>query len=178
MNKFGFNIPSKSSVNKTDIINKGDYSIISINKNDINYEVLIDNEDADIVNKCRWYIGSDGYVHSTIPSNNKKIVMHRLVLNVLNTEQDKVVDHINFNKLDNRKSNLRLITHNENLHHRKVNNDSGYKGVYWREKYNKFEAVISIKGKQYYVGMHNTAEEAYNAIKNKLKELNLPDNLY
>ena len=77
-----------------------------------------------------------------------------------------VVDHINNNPLDNRRSNLRLATISENLSNgrrprlKNPKMKAPYRGVYWIEEKHKWRAQISIRGKTLYLGYHNTAEDA------------------
>ena len=73
------------------------------------------------------------------------------------------VDHIDGNKLNNRRSNLRICTNQENCMNRKKcnNNLAGYKGVHFRKDLNKFHAQIAFNGKKIYLGIFKTAEEAH-----------------
>jgi hypothetical protein len=66
----------------------------------------------------------------------------------------KEVDHINGDSLDNRRKNLRICTHSENCQNRKkrLDNTSGFKGVYWSKRSNKWVANIQIKSKRIYLG--------------------------
>lgn len=76
--------------------------------------VLIDDEDVDIFNKYNWHISDSGYAvwRGLINGKNKTIRLHRLIMHA---DEDQIIDHINRNKLDNRKSNLRFTTCAENL---------------------------------------------------------------
>ncbi|EBY0956393.1 HNH endonuclease, partial [Salmonella enterica subsp. enterica serovar Kentucky] len=83
-------------------------------------------------------INSDGYLMIMI--NGKAYPAHRLAwLIVYGTMPDGFIDHINRVRTDNRISNLRLVTHSENMQNRKIqkNNKSGYRGVSWDAKYGK-----------------------------------------
>ena len=81
---------------------------------------LIDTEDIEIVSKYQWKIVG-GYARTKI--DDKTISMHRLITKA---EEGFVVDHINHNGLDNRKSNLRICTQSNNAMNRKkpINNTS------------------------------------------------------
>lgn len=84
-------------------------------------------------------INSDGYLMIMI--NGKAYPAHRLAwLIVYGTMPDGFIDHINRVRTDNRISNLRLVTHSENMQNRKIqkNNKSGYRGVSWDAKYGKW----------------------------------------
>ena len=79
-----------------------------ISKRDIN-KILLLNE-----KRPSWYIGSNGYICTTIRNNGEKkfIYLHQLILDVHDedlTSFEKTVDHINCDKLDNRRNNLRLV---------------------------------------------------------------------
>lgn len=79
-----------------------------------NKTVLIDDEDIDIFDKYNWHISDSGYIiwRGLINGKKRTIRLHRLIMHA---DDDQIVDHINRNKLDNRKSNLRFVTCSENL---------------------------------------------------------------
>lgn len=82
--------------------------------------------------------------------------------------EEIILDEINRNKLDNRKANLRHVTHRENLLNRKFKNKSGYKGVYLdttNKRRKPFKASIRRNGKSYHLGWYETAEEAARKVK-------------
>lgn len=86
----------------------------------------------------------------------------------MNPPADMVVDHINGNKLDNRRENLRVVTQTENnFNMRKSSrNKSGFKGVYWENQHKRWVAQMIDFGKRKVVGFFKTAEaaaEAYDA---------------
>lgn len=127
---------------------------------------LVDDEDFEYVNQFKWQYHYKGYAVSTFGKspNRKNVKMHRLIINAPDHLQ---VDHINGNKLDNRKSNLRLCTNSENQRNtgKKSTNTSGYKGVSWKKGNSKFAAQIQVEGKNKHIGyFHNPvdAAKAYN----------------
>lgn len=79
-----------------------------------NMSVLIDDDDIEIFNKYKWHINDSGYVvwRGIINGKKKTVRLHRLIMHA---DDDQIVDHINRDKLDNRKSNLRFVTCAENL---------------------------------------------------------------
>ena len=89
----------------------------------------------------------------------KRVLLHRLVMDCPN---DMVVDHINHNRLDNRKENLRICNSSQNNMNRNKNNrkTSGYTGVCYKPKINKWQAYIKEKKKPIHLGYYNTPEEA------------------
>src|ERR671923_1500933 len=122
---------------------------------------LVDDADYEWLNQWKWSIGSNRYAYR-INEQNRGIYMHRLITNAPNGMQ---VDHINGNKLDNRRENLRVCTKHENMRNRgkQKNNTSGYKGVSWREKSKRYGAFIKIDGKYKMIGEYKTAEDAARA---------------
>ena len=96
---------------------------------------FIDLEDVDKCSKYTWHVKKcydqnfdTFYVGASDKGNI--ISMHRLLINA---KKGKHVDHIDGDKLNNRKSNLRECSRADNMKNRKLNynNKSGYKGVFW-----------------------------------------------
>ena len=88
--------------------------------------VLVDNEDEDLFNQYKWHINDNGYVvwHGKIDGKKQTVRLHRLIAK---PKKGLVVDHINRNKLDNRRSNLRCVTQAINCRNRsEVENAKGY----------------------------------------------------
>jgi hypothetical protein len=81
------------------------------------------------------------------------IAMHRLIMNA---PAELVVDHINHNRLDNQRSNLRLATVAENcrnqMAYKNSRSTSQYKGVYWHKCSRKWHARIKVNYKDIYLG--------------------------
>lgn len=85
--------------------------------------------------------------------------MHRLIMDAPNGMD---VDHINHNILDNRRCNLRVVTHHQNMMNIKKNkkHSSKYKGVYFDKKRSKFVAQICVKYKNKFIGYFEKEDEA------------------
>jgi hypothetical protein len=109
----------------------------------------------------KWHYLKKGYAYRTKYINGKKYAtyMHREIMGAPNKIQ---VDHINGDKLDNRKENLRLCTASENAMNKNkaINNTSGFKGVYFQKATLKFMARISFNNKMLYLGLFESAKEA------------------
>lgn len=94
--------------------------IINVYRLGILFEVLVDDQDYDYFSQFKWYIHKSGYVVRTRnrldSAGPTSIRMHREVFRLQEIEipADKVPDHINRNKIDNSRSNLRLVTPSEN----------------------------------------------------------------
>lgn len=112
-------------------------------------KTVVDLSKYDVVSKYKWCL-SDGYIATKV--NGKKTYLHRLIVYVSDT---MFIDHINGNKLDNRESNLRVCTNQENSFNKGLqsNNKSGYAGVCWHNKSNKWQARISYSGKAIHLGV-------------------------
>lgn len=108
-------------------------------------EVLISKEDLAIVGKYHWFLsGQTKWPEVRAKKQGRVIVLSRLILSAVSGQ---IVDHINGNRLDNRRENLRLATHTENGRNRRIsiNNTSGFKGVTYCKALNKWIAQIEIK---------------------------------
>lgn len=131
---------------------------------------IIDDEDFDRVSRFKWYYrgrygdraNEQGYALRTVREPGKKQTTISLQRFVMNKPEGFEVDHINGDRLDNRKSNLRLATKSENSHNsqKRKNNTSGFKGVHFKKETGKFGATIHTEGKQKYLGYFETAIEA------------------
>lgn len=137
------------------------------------YFALIDDCDSDLTN-YRWQAnkGLRNHTHYAVghdkENGNRQIKIHRIILErVLGRPlaKNEHVDHINRDGLDNRRENLRLATPKQNHANTKTyrNNTSGYKGVYYVYRTGRWLALITIDGKQKYLGYHATPEQAYEA---------------
>ena len=123
---------------------------------------IVDDDDFEWLSKFKWHFKR--YAARTNRENGKQIniLMHR---EILNPPENYEIDHINGDKLDNRKTNLRICSHSQNEQNCPVrkNNRSGFKGVTWHKKAKKWGARICINGKKRRFGLHNSPEEAANA---------------
>lgn len=88
-----------------------------------------------------------------------RVSMHR---EVMNAQDGSEVDHINGDKLDNRRENLRLCTKSQNMSNRgkQLNNTTGYKGVFTSQRTTKFRAQIRVKGKSIHLGLFENLKDA------------------
>lgn len=136
------------------------YIVVYDNKNNIKNKVMIDTEDLGKISTYKWHINdSTGYCRTSNKEVNNSL--HRFLLNLDDFDGD-YVDHVNGDKLDNRKCNLRIVTNQQN-HFNLTNNGLGNnnrKGVSFRKDRNKWRAYITINGKQIPLGLFETEEEA------------------
>jgi len=128
--------------------------------------IVVDGDDAWRLERFDWQIGTHGYAYRREKINGKwvLILLHREIMACSN---DRVIDHINGNVLDNRRNNLRECSLAENLRNRKThkNNRTGLKGVYCdqRRKNKPWHAQIRVDGKKVYLGSFAASAEAFAA---------------
>jgi hypothetical protein len=125
---------------------------------------LVDDEDYPLLSRYKWSLDGKGYAKTNfhIGSVNHTIKMHRLITAATKSFQ---VDHINQNKLDNRKDNLRLCNNRQNQGNmpKRKGGSSKYKGVHRKD--GKWQARITTGSKRISLGYFLTEEgaaQAYN----------------
>lgn len=124
---------------------------------------LIDDEDFELVSQYKWCY-SIGYAITNVCINGRHTTMrmHRLITGA---PKGMDVDHKNHDKLDNRKTNLRVCTRSENMQNLKFHSNvsSKYKGVCWDKRSDKWCAKIVINYHTINLGRFNSEEEAARA---------------
>lgn len=149
--------------------------------------MLLDEEDLRKFEHTTLYLNNHGYVVVEIYGNQLKTLneifdlnikpkykdgtntikiktsAHRFIMGV--TDPKIYIDHINGNPLDNRKENLRICTQEQNSCNRgpQKNNKSGYKGVSWEKRQNKWRTQIKINEQQTHLGLFDDPVEAARA---------------
>lgn len=122
---------------------------------------LVDAGDAPMLLKHKWCCNRKGYAtaHKVINGKRTNIYMHRLILDVKN---GGCVDHINRDRSDNRRCNLRLANYSQNNIHRSghSNGTSKYKGVYLPTNRNRWIARVGYKGKTFHIASCKEEEDA------------------
>lgn len=125
---------------------------------------FVDDEDLEILNRHRWCvvrIHNNFYAQAHI--GGKRCYMHRLLMGLPDGLE---VDHINGDGLDNRRCNLRLATHQQNLANQRtqVRNKAGFRGVSQNKRSQKpWRARIKCHGKEVHLGHFDSAEDAARA---------------
>lgn len=146
---------------------------------------LVDDDMFDELNRYNWYC-SQGYASRSQRRDGKRLTIH-MHWHILRLQPGFVIDHINGNRLDNRRCNLRICTRADN-NKNKIGpvkpTSSIYKGVCWRPHTNAWKAYIKTDGKQKHLGYFEHEEDAalaYDiAAKKQFGEfarLNFPDKL-
>lgn len=123
---------------------------------------IVDDDDYESLSKHKWYLHKGGAVHHRSAAE-KVIFMHR---RILNPPQGMCIDHINGNKLDNRRVNLRVCTSGENSQHRiklPHHNTSGVLGVSWHKHLQKWQVRINVKKQCVCLGYFSRLQDAAQA---------------
>ena len=126
--------------------------------------VTFDTEDYDKIKEYRWSKSGKTHVQCSKWNGTKYVTLyiHRLIMDC---PDGMVVDHINGDKLDNRKCNLRVCTQQENSWNARISsrNKYGYKGVYFDARNNSYTARVNIGKKTHHIGSFKTLTDAINA---------------
>lgn len=119
---------------------------------------IIDDEDYEIYSQWEWSLISKRYAGRWDKLTKTNVYLHRLINN---TSDGFDTDHINRDKLDNRRSNLRSVTRSQNMSNCvQKNNTSGYRGVSWHKQRRKWAARAKIDGIYKSLGLFETPLEA------------------
>lgn len=128
-------------------------------------EFYFDLEDYVKIKDICWHKNNNGYLHG-VSKTGEKVYFHRLIMNF---PEDHFVDHINgkTSRHDNRKSNLRIVTDQQNKMNHSTRKDSttGISGVSWHKGKSKWIAQIGINGKLKYLGVFSDLDSAIEARK-------------
>lgn len=130
-------------------------------------KAIIDDDDYELVRPYRWAVtgSKPGYLYAVhnhaVDGKRVALLMHRLITNA---KPGEVVDHIDHNTMNNRRSNLRVCSHAENMRNRKLNANSstGVKGVMVEacgKGYRRLRASVRVDGKRHR-RWFNSIEEA------------------
>jgi len=151
-----------------DIIILDDYAEMLIkDRNKVTIcKVLIDILDVELIQKYKWCLNNknkDGYVITNIRQDDKfkKLLLHRYLMEE-ELRDDLVVDHINRNKLDNRRINLRVCSKSVNCMNIDVRKDntSGVTGVHFCKRSKKWIVQSNVNNKRAKLGQFDNKEDA------------------
>lgn len=169
------------SIKPRKIIVEGNIAFIPLGPNGCQGYTIISADDVTKVEMNNWRLDSHGYVIKSIRVNKKtkNISLHHVVYK--KPDKGMVIDHINRNKLDNRRENLREVSHSVNSANRKINRSRGslfkYPGVRQIKNYktgqiyNTFEVSIKFKDKCMRTEYYDNLKDAIKARQNMEKEI-------
>lgn len=128
---------------------------------------LVDDADYDWLNQYKWYAlkdkDCDSFRAVKRGKNHRQIIMARLILGLEHGDK-READHIDHNTLDNRRNNIRICTHQENMLNRKPfrGTTSKYKGVHWESGRTKknWRVQIRFSSETIHIGYYDNEENA------------------
>ena len=128
---------------------------------------FVDDEDFEKLNKYKWCFHKQkktGYAERCVRIGKRvdnKVLVVRMHREIVKAPKGLEVDHKDRNGLNNQKSNLRIVTHSQNQMNKCLqrNNKSGYKGVSWDKKLQKWLVRIVVMDKRVVLGYCDTAKE-------------------
>jgi hypothetical protein len=124
---------------------------------------IVDDDAHEWLSQFKWRY-SDGYAirWERQQVGRKQILMHRVILDA---PKGWLVDHIDADKLNNQRSNLRLATVAQNQHNQKIRagGTSKFKGVDWQKTGRKWRAKIYVNTRQIYLGLFDDEADAARA---------------
>jgi hypothetical protein len=125
------------------------------------FHAIIDASDAPLICEQRWRVqlAKCGLKYAVSGTRPRVVLLHRMLLDA---EKGQIVDHINGDGLDNRRSNLRFATHSQNMANRKVARD-GCKGVWFDKRDGCWRAELHLGGKKVALGTFPTEADAARA---------------
>lgn len=134
-------------------------------------QALVDAADADWVGEWRWYLHERRYVSRRTGESvvwryavrdGGKIRMHRLICSLPFRSDGREVDHVNRDGLDNRRSNLRVVTHAQNLQNKASYRGASSlaRGVYWHGEKQRWAAQVGVNGRHHHLGYFTNEDEA------------------
>ena len=129
-------------------------------------ETIIDAEDYGLAKDKKWHL-HNGYAFTC----SGMIALSHLVMNHISNRKI-LVDHISRDKLDNRKSNLRIVTKSQNALNSKlrIDNKSGCRGISWDGQRNRWFVHIGVKGRNIALGRYKTKIDAIKAYNEATKK--------
>ena len=157
---------------KNEILLRDNYAEIKLyNKNGLVIgSVLISLDKVEMASKYKWGIGSSKYFNIQTTIDGEKVLLWRFLTNA---PSNFVVDHINGNRFDNRNENLRIATKQQNTCNHTIykNNTTGYPGISFNKRQNKWVAYIKFNYQRINLGTFDDFLDAVRARETTEKEL-------
>jgi len=129
-----------------------------------NKQAVVDDGDHEELSRYSWYYKQGYAVRNSEYSNDGKRTTIRMHREIMSTPTGFETDHINHDKLDNRRKNLRIVDRSQNMWNRKPQKGrSPYKGVTYNKKHGKWYAQIQKNGVKIHIGSYSSDIEASKA---------------
>lgn len=137
-------------------------------------QIKVDACDYEALSQYGWRIDRKGYAirRIRVGAGRKHIAMHREILGLAHGDTS-AVDHIDGDRSNNTRANLRVCARAQNAMNRRINknNTCGFKGVCWHKESKKWRAKIQAGGKGKYLGLFDTPEAAHAAYREAAQRL-------
>lgn len=153
---------------------RGEVTVIYLRVRGEEVECLIDTDDLDLIREYTWCQNTWGYAQTTKATCNPQVLMHVLIMN---PPPGMMVDHVHQRTLDNRRSELRVVTPEVNGHNRSRRNT----GIQWIENASMWRVRFMVSGKSIGFGCYRErtdAEAAANRIREKIRRGESVDDEY
>jgi hypothetical protein len=144
------------------------YRLVPVSSRDGVVHALVDPGDHERLLAHAWHLDTGGYPIRSLSHHGRKAKrssqsMHRQVMG-LGVGDGCEVDHINRDKLDNRRSNLRLVTHSQNMQNLGPHPGKGFRGVTWFKVQQRWRARAQVDGVVHFLGYHDSEKAAARAV--------------
>ncbi|CAM3445664.1 HNH endonuclease [Klebsiella variicola] len=133
---------------------------------------IVDDEDVELISRFSWQLNDSGYAVANVGVGRKHVTIERMHRMILRAPDGMDVDHINGNRRDNRKCNLRLATRTQNHWNQRKRSrcSSEFKGVCWHNQNKRWRARINVYGKEIALGCFSSEIEAAKAYNEAAKK--------
>jgi hypothetical protein len=134
---------------------------------------MVDDEDYENLSKYSWFISTSGYPVRSRWHEKRRGGNYPMTRAIIQCPEGKYIDHIDGNRLNNQKSNLRIVDKAQNAWNRgpQRNNKTGYCGVHYESWSQKYRAEIIARGRKYRLGRFASPEDAARAYNDMAKRL-------
>lgn len=134
--------------------------------------VTVDDVDFEALNEFRWHLHAQGYAMRRTVPERRMVLMHRQIMG-LDRGDPREVDHRDLDRLNCRRSNLRIVTHAQNAQNvrSRAGARSKHRGVGWHEGRGKWRARVMVAGREHCAGWFIEEDEAARAAEALRKEL-------
>ena len=136
-------------------------------------EMIVDSDVWESTKRFCWYENPHGYAETNVPigaRKSRRVMFHVMVFT--DCPSGLYRDHINGNRLDNRRANIRYVTTQQNNHNhgKSKKNTSGYPGIRWEADRGKWLARIKFNDRTINLGKYSRIEDAVHARKEAEKK--------
>lgn len=143
---------------------EGETAFVKMSNSD--KEMLVDSDIWEHIRRFCWYENPNGYAETNMPigqRKSKRVMLHVMVFS--DCPAGLFRDHINGNRLDNRRVNIRYVTIQQNNHNhgKSKRNTSGHPGVRWESDRGKWFARIKVNNQTINLGRYSSLEDAVRA---------------